>query len=179
METIKNAVPQGSIQGIRLFLLYINDLPLRINISSKALLYADDTSVSISDTTIHEVQTKSIIALDNINKWFMHNGLSLNLREKKPNKLLRTCWSYATHVLLQSSYTSHSSYIQTRFGGGLHHHLVRHHHRPKNTAITLSCTHIFSIPIQHRTVYAPISKSCVNKKREQSMTIAPPHHLLF
>lgn len=68
METIKNAVPQGSIQGIRLFLLYINDLPLRINISSKALLYADDTSVSISDTTIHEVQTKSIIALDNINK---------------------------------------------------------------------------------------------------------------
>jgi Reverse transcriptase (RNA-dependent DNA polymerase). len=85
METIKNAVPQGSIQGIRLFLLYINDLPLRINISSKALLYADDTSVSISDTTIHEVQTKSIIALDNINKWFMHTGLSLNLREKKPN----------------------------------------------------------------------------------------------
>ena len=52
------------------FLLYSNDLPLGTNIDSKLLLYADDTSVLTSGTAIHEAQTKSIIALDNINKLF-------------------------------------------------------------------------------------------------------------
>jgi hypothetical protein len=36
--------------------------------NSNLLLYADDTSVLISGTSIHEVQTKSIISLDNIKK---------------------------------------------------------------------------------------------------------------
>jgi hypothetical protein len=53
----------------------INDLTLGIKIDSKLLLYADDTSVLIFGTSIHEVQTKSIIALDNINKCFIRNGL--------------------------------------------------------------------------------------------------------
>jgi hypothetical protein len=56
-----------------------SDLPLGISIGSKLLLYADDTSVLISDTDVQEVETKSVIALDNINKWFMRNGLSLTL----------------------------------------------------------------------------------------------------
>jgi hypothetical protein len=68
--------------GPLLCLLYIHDLPLGIHIDSKLLLYADGTSVLISGTDIQEVQTKSIIALDNIKSLFMTNCLPLNLKKK-------------------------------------------------------------------------------------------------
>jgi hypothetical protein len=82
-ETINSVVSQGSILGPLIILLDINDLPLAISIGSKLLLYANDTSVLISGTDIQRVQTKSIIALDNIHKWFMRNGLYLNLKKLK------------------------------------------------------------------------------------------------
>jgi hypothetical protein len=44
-ETIKSRVTEGSIWGQLLFLLHINYLTLGINVDSKLLLYADDTSV--------------------------------------------------------------------------------------------------------------------------------------
>ena len=68
--------------GPLLCLLYIHVLPLGINIDFKLLLYADGTSVLISGTDIQEVQTKSIIALDNIKNLFMRNSLPLNLKKK-------------------------------------------------------------------------------------------------
>jgi hypothetical protein len=46
---VTRGVPQGSILGPLLFLLYINDLPQITNVNSKFVPFADDTSVIITN----------------------------------------------------------------------------------------------------------------------------------
>ena len=53
-QDVKCGVPQGSILGALLFLMYVNDLPQ--SISSQVFLFADDTKLiqTISTTIDHE-----------------------------------------------------------------------------------------------------------------------------
>jgi retron-type reverse transcriptase len=53
----ERGVPQGSILGPVLLLLYINDLPLNIT-GSKIMSFADDTNILVSKENINKLQYK-------------------------------------------------------------------------------------------------------------------------
>jgi hypothetical protein len=75
-ESIKAGVPQGSILGPLLFLLYINDLPNNIN--SKLILFADDTTVILKANSLDQLEFKVNQCFMELSDWFKCNGLKLN-----------------------------------------------------------------------------------------------------
>ena len=74
---IKCSVPQGSILGSLLFLLYINDLPECLK-NTRPRLLADDTNLTASSHSIADIEIAVNSDLENLRNLIMANKLSLN-----------------------------------------------------------------------------------------------------
>ena len=71
-------VPQGTVLGPLLFLIYINDL-CNINTGGKVISYADDTALIFTGKNFNEARQNSEKGLQIIFKWLNNNLLTLNL----------------------------------------------------------------------------------------------------
>ena len=69
-------VPQGSILGPLLFLIFFNDLPACIK--SPVDTYADDTTVTAAGKHIEDIEQQLSVDCDRLSKWMKSNRLKLN-----------------------------------------------------------------------------------------------------
>lgn len=75
-------VPQGSVLGPLLFILYMNDIA-SINHVSKINLFADDTLISVAESSVELAVNKINSELRIFNEWFHVNKLKLNTLKTK------------------------------------------------------------------------------------------------
>ena len=81
VRSISCGVPQGSIPGPKLFIMYVNDM---CNISKlvKFILFADDTNILCTDPCIMRLKERVCDVLAILDTWFTVNKLSLKMQQK-------------------------------------------------------------------------------------------------
>jgi len=63
-------MPQGSILGPLLFLVYINGLSRTVNRVAELILFADDTSIVISNSSIEDFKSSTNLVMKQTVNWF-------------------------------------------------------------------------------------------------------------
>ena len=78
-KNVDYGVPQGSILGPLMFLIFVNDLPQYIN-DGLLVQYADDTQILLTGdiSKLEDIKSRAEIILEKARRYFNYNGLLLN-----------------------------------------------------------------------------------------------------
>ena len=79
-------VPQGSILGPLLFLMYVNDMSQAVKCD--LFLYADDSCLVCQHKDINEIEKQLNVEFSSICDWFVDNKLSIRFGENKTKSIL-------------------------------------------------------------------------------------------
>jgi hypothetical protein len=82
MRPVKIGVPQGSIPGPLLFILFINDLPSQLS-HSESTMFADDTTVLTEGSSIHDLNVKLNLVAQDLSTWTQQNRMVTNTLKTK------------------------------------------------------------------------------------------------
>ena len=76
VATVKCGVPEGSVLGLVLFLIYMNDIKYAC---PTIKLFADDTNMFVTANSVQELNVQCNVYLQDLNEWFLGNRLGLNV----------------------------------------------------------------------------------------------------
>lgn len=95
-QITNNSIPQGSVLGCILFLLYINDLPNVLY--HKCILYADDITTVIKCSNREDLEIQLQLFFDQITNWLSDHNLMLNVSKTKLIQIITSSKKKALNI---------------------------------------------------------------------------------